>query len=75
MMGYWQNIGPKWVTKDAYQVMEVLRENGVSWRMPSDDMFFTSGFHLPHSDRRWAILVKRYDRMRAIAVLKQEGLM
>lgn len=75
MLGHWKSIGPKWVTKDAYRVMEVLRENGISWRMPADDMFFTNAFHLPHPVRRWAVLVKRRDRVRAIAVLKREDLM
>jgi len=54
--------------------MELLKENHISWRMPSHDMFFISAFHLPHPDRRWSILVKRHDHKRVLAILDQEGL-
>jgi len=74
LFGIWRSIGPVWVTEKAWQVMELLKENHISWRMPSHDMFFISAFHLPHPDRRWSILVKRHDHKRVLAILDQEGL-
>ena len=69
-----QSIGPSWVSEKAYRALEVLKENHISARMPSDDMFFFSPYHLPHPHLRWEIQVRRRDRARAAALLAREGL-
>ena len=74
MFNNWQSIGPSWVSEKAYQVLEVLKENRIPARMPSDDMFFFSPYHLPHPHLRWEIQVRRRDRARAAALLAREGL-
>ena len=52
-----------------------MKEHRIPTRMPSEDMFFTSAFHLPHPDLRWQIQVRRRDRDKAVALLAWEGLM
>ncbi len=71
----WMTLEAQWTTEQAYQALEVLKENRIPTRMPSDDMFFTSAFHLPHPDLRWQIQVRRRDRDKAVALLAWEGLM
>lgn len=70
----WKNLGVKWRSEQAYQVLEILKQNHIRYRMPADDMFFNSPFHLPHPDRRWAIQVRQRDVKRASALLAREGL-
>lgn len=74
MFKSWQSIGPSWVSEKAYRALEVLKENHIPARMPSDDMFFFSPYHLPHPHLRWEIQVRRRDRARAAALLAREGL-
>ena len=71
----WMTLEAQWATEQAYQTLEVLKEHRIPTRMPSDDMFFTSAFHLPHPDLRWQIQVRRRDRDKAVALLAWEGLM
>ena len=71
----WMTLEAQWATEQAYQALEVLKEHRIPTRMPSDDMFFTSAFHLPHPDLRWQIQVRRRDRDKAVALLAWEGLM
>ena len=70
----WKELGATWPTEQAYQALELLKQNRIRCRMPSDDMFFISPFSLPHPDRRWAIRVRRRDVDRAMALLAREGL-
>ena len=63
----WKTLGAIWPTEQAYHVLQLLKENRIRHRMPSDDMFFYSPFHLPRPDRRWAIQVRRRDMRRAMA--------
>ena len=70
----WMELGATWPTEQAYQALELLKQNRIRCRMPSDDMFFISPFSLPHPDRRWAIRVRRRDVDRAMALLAGEGL-
>lgn len=70
----WKALGAVWPTEQAYQVLELLKQNRIPCRMPADDMFFFSPFHLPRPDRRWSIQVRRRDEKRAMALLAREGL-
>ena len=73
-MSRWIDIGYKWNTETAYRVSQFLKENRIPFRMPSDDMFFQSMYHLPHRDRVWGIRVRRRDLARAMSLLEEEGL-
>ena len=72
-MSRWINIGYKWKTETTYRVREFLKENGIPFRMPSDEMFFQSMYHLPHRDWRWGIKAKRKDLAFVLALLEKEG--
>ena len=72
-MSTWIDIGPKWNTETTFTVREVLKENGVPFRMPYDEMFFQSMYHLPHRSRIWGLRVRRKDLARALALLEREG--
>ena len=61
-------------TEQAFQALEIMKQHNIRCDMPSDDMFFTSAFHLPHPDLRWRIRVRRRDFKRAMEVLAAEGL-
>lgn len=61
-------------TEQAFQALEILKQHSIRCDMPSDDMFFTSAFHLPHPDLRWRIRVRRRDYGRAVEILAGEGL-
>lgn len=74
-MSGWIDIGYKWNTETTYRVIELLKENGISLRMPSDEMFFQNMFHLPHRDRIWGIKVRRKDLDRALSLLEREELL
>ena len=74
-MCIWIEMGPKWNSEMTYRVIELLKENGIALRMPSDEMFFQSIFHLPRLDRIWGIQVKRKDWSRAVSLLGKEGLL
>lgn len=71
----WKQLGPKWPTNVVFRVLELLKEQHIPCRMPSDDMFFCNLFHPPHPDRRWEINVRRRDWSRAIDLLDREGLL
>ena len=75
MMPGWKQLGPKWLTKDVFRVLELLNEQRIPSRMPSDNMFFFSVFSPPHPGLRWVIRVRRRDWSRAIALLEREGLL
>ena len=71
----WKALGAKWASEDAWRALELLKENRIRCRMPSDDMFFVNAYHLlPGPDRRWQILVRRRDWQRAEALMEREGL-
>ncbi len=70
----WMTLGTRWTTEQVWRALEILKENHIPARMPSDDMFFVGPFHLPHPDRRWQICVRRRDALRARALLEKEGL-
>lgn len=74
MFGNWKDIGPSFISADARRAMDILQENKIPYRMPSDDMYFANPYRLPHPDRRWHIQVRRKDRERARAALEREGL-
>ena len=73
-MSRWIEIGTKWNTETTCRTRELLKENSIPFRMPSDEMFFQSMYHLPHRDRIWGIQVRRKDLPRALALLAKEGL-
>ena len=74
MLG-WKQLGPKWLTNEVYRVLELLEEQHIPSRMPSDNMLFCNLFCPPHPGRRWEIRVRRRDCNRAIALLDREGLL
>lgn len=71
----WKQLGPKWPTNDVFRVLELLKEQHIPCRMPSDDMFFSTLFSPPHPGRRWEISVRQRDWSRAIDLLSREGLL
>ena len=71
----WQKLGPKWLTNEVFQVLELLNEQHIPCRMPSDDTFIFNFFSPAHPGLRWEIRVRRRDRERAIALLEREGLL
>ena len=71
-MSGWIDIGPIWNTETNYRVREFLKENRIPFRMPSDEMFFQSMYHLPHRDRIWGIKVRRKDLALVLALLEKE---
>ncbi len=72
-MSGWINIGPGWNTETTYRIRELLQENGIPIRMPFDEAFFQSMYHLPHKDRYWEIKVRRKDLACTMALLQKEG--
>ena len=73
-MSRWTDIGYKWNTETTYRVREFLKEMRIPMRMPSDDMFFQSMYHLPHKTWMWRLKVRRKDLDRVLSLLKEEGL-
>lgn len=71
----WKQLGPMWPTNEVFRVLELLKEQRIPSRMPSDDMFFCKLFCPPHPEHRWEIQVLRRDWNRAIDVLDGEGLL
>lgn len=71
----WKQLGPKWPTNEVFRVLELLKEQRIPSRMPSDDMFFCKLFCPPHPGHRWEIQVRRRDWNRAIDLLDREGLL
>ena len=42
----WKQLGPMWPTNEVFRVLELLKEQRIPSRMPSDDMFFCKLFCL-----------------------------
>ena len=74
-MSRWIDIGPKWNTETTYRVREFLKEKRIPFRMPFDESFFQSMYHLPHRDWIWGIEVKKQDADCALSLLEKEGLL
>ena len=72
-MSRWIDIGPIWNTETTYRVREFLKENRIPFRMPFDEMFFQSMYHLPHRDHIWGIRVRKKDLVFVLALLEKEG--
>ncbi len=73
-MSRWQQLGSEWKTEEVFRIRELLKTEHIPFKMPFTDLFFTSSFHAPAEDRRWAILVKTKDLPKAASLLRQEGL-
>ena len=73
-MRRWMDIGPKWNTETTYRVRELLKEKMIPFRMPFDEAFFQSMYHLPHKDRIWGLKVRRKDLICVLSLLQKEGL-
>ena len=73
-MSRWTDIGYKWNTETTYRVREFLKENRIPIRMPFDEMFFQSMYHLPAKDWIWGIEVRTKDLARVLCLLEKEGL-
>jgi len=71
----WKQLGPGWLSVDVFRVLELLKEQRIPSRMPSDNMFFCNLFSPPHPAQRWEIRVRRRDWSRAIDLLDREGLL
>ncbi len=74
-MSRWTDMGYKWKTETTYRVREFLKENRIPFRMPSDEVFFQSMYHLPHRDWTWGIKVRRKDLAGVLSLLEKEGFM
>ncbi len=72
-MNRWTDIGPIWNTETTYRVRELLKDHAIPFRMPFDEMFFQSMYHLPHRDRIWGIKVRRKDAGCVLSLLEKEG--
>lgn len=74
-MSKWIEIGPRWRSEQAYQVMELLKY----WHIPShvvpEEFSFMNRLLHTDSDRQWPVLVRSRDLSRAIDVLADEGLL
>ena len=70
----WVPVGPEWKTGDTFRIREILKDEGIPFRMPFSDVFFTSVFHMPAEDRKWSILVREKDRAKVMDLLAREGL-
>ena len=70
----WVPVGPEWKTGDTFRIREILKDEGIPFRMPFSDVFFTSIFHMPAEDRIWSILVWEKDRAKVMDLLAREGL-
>ena len=73
-MSRWIDIGYKWNTETTYTVREFLKENRIPIRMPFDEMFFQSMYHLPHKAWMWGLKVRRKDLDRVLTLLEKEDL-
>jgi len=73
-MSRWIDIGYKWNTETTYRVRELLKEMRIPIRMPSDDMFFRSEYHLPDKAWQWGLKVRKKDLARVLSLLEKEGL-
>ncbi len=73
-MSRWIDIGYRWNTETTYRVRELLKGERIPFRMPFDDMFFQSMFHLPHWERKWGLKVKKKDLTRVLSLLEKEEL-
>lgn len=71
----WRQLGPRWLTDEVFQVLELLNEQHIPWHMPSADMFSFNLFRPAHPGRRWEIRVRRRDWSRAIDLLDRAGLL
>ena len=74
-MSGWIDIGPLWNTETTYRVREFLKENTIPFRMPFDEMFFQSMYHLPHRDHVWGIRIRKKDKACVLTLLETEGLL
>ena len=74
-MSRWIDIGPIWNTETTYRVREFLKQNRIPFRMPFDEMFFQSMYHLPHRDHAWGIRVRKKDIACVLSLLRNEGLL
>ena len=72
-MSRWTDVGYKWNTETTYRVREFLKENKTLFRMPFDEMFFQSMYHLPHRNKIWGIKVRKKDLAFVLAMLADEG--
>ena len=72
-MNRWTDIGPIWNTETIYRIRELLKDHAIPFRMPFDEMFFQSMYHLPHRDRIWGIKVRRKDAGCVLSLLEKEG--
>ncbi len=73
-MSRWIDIGYKWNTGTTYRVREFLKEMRIPIRMPSDDMFFQSEYHLPDKAWKWGLKVRKKDLALVLSLLEKEGL-
>ena len=74
-MSRWIDIGPIWNTETTYRVRELLKEKRIPFRMPYDEMFFQSMYHLPHRDWTGGFKVKKQDADCVLSLLEKEGLL
>ena len=73
-MSRWIDIGYKWNTETTYRIREFLKGERIPFRMPFDDMFFRSMYHLPHKTWIWGLKVRRNDLACVLSLLEKEGL-
>lgn len=73
-MNKWIEIGPRWRSEQACQVMELLKYRHIPSRtVPEEFSFWNQMLHID-PDRIWPVLVRRKDWGIAVRALEQEGL-
>ena len=73
----WIKLPPAWNTAQAYQAINLLKDNRINTRTLPDEFNGTVGNERMmnmNSDAMWAIFVKARNVERAINVLSEEGL-
>ena len=75
-MSKWIEIGSRWRSEQACQVMELLQEKHIPSRViPEEFSFMNRMMLLRDPDRRWPILVRAKDWRQAVDILAGEDLL
>ena len=75
-MSKWIEIGPRWRSEQADQVMELLQEKHIPSRVIPEEFSFMNRMMLHRDpDRRWPIVVRKKDWQQAVDILTEEEML